>query len=80
MKKVKVSWDGRNNNETWHVLQWQDVGEPHLTLERHRRELQVTFESARELERFIKGIALCRARFEDDGKICDIFLTPPRTC
>ena len=75
MKKIKVSFDGRNNNETWTILQLQEDSEPHLTITRHRRQLKITFENHRERERFLKGIALCRGKYEEDGFLRDVFLT-----
>ena len=65
MKKLKLSFDGRNNNETWCIDQLTDVGEPHLTLSRAKPStdvITVNFESALEKQRFYAGIGLCRAR------------------
>lgn len=75
MRKIKVSFDGRNNNETWTIDQWEEIAEPNMVISRHSRTLSVTFESHREKERFNSGIALCRAVYMDGDIKHSIYLT-----
>ena len=70
--KVKVSFDGRQNNETWEVDQTDTIGTPHLVISRGQNSMQVTFESQQEIYRFQTGIGLCRAK-DEKGK--EIYLT-----
>jgi hypothetical protein len=78
--KVKVSFDGRNNNESWDVDEVRDVvtvptlGE--LEISKAERKLQVSFKDVAEKLYFYKGIGLCRCNFRDtDGIWKPVFLT-----
>lgn len=78
--KVKVSFDGRNNNETWDVDEIRDVvsiatlGE--LEVSKAERKMQVRFQDGTEKRYFYQGIGLCRCSYRDeDGVWKPIFLT-----
>jgi hypothetical protein len=75
MSKVKVSFDGKMKADTWEVDVENTVGEPHLEISRHSRSIKLVFETHRERERFGEGVAMCRAKYEEEGKVREIYIT-----
>ncbi len=78
MAKVKVSLDGKSINK-WNVIS-ESESEPHLVIQWYQRykrtqKYNVVFDSIQERERYYKGVGMCRAKYEDDGYLKDIYLT-----
>lgn len=73
--KVKISFDGLTKADTWEVDVENTVGEPHMEISRHSRSIALVFENLRERERFNEGVSSCRGKFEEDGKVREIYIT-----
>lgn len=75
MAKVRVSFTGKDKPEVWAIETDNTVGEPHLLISRHSRELALVFESIREHQRYYAGVRFCRAKYEEDGILREVYVT-----
>ena len=72
--KVAVSFDGRHNNGSWEVDEMNAVGIPSMIISKEGKRHAVTFEPGEQL-RFDNLIGLCRAKYREDGREKEIYLT-----
>lgn len=80
MHKVQVSFNGRNNNETWDIDEIRDVVTVpllgNLEISRGEKKMQVRFDGTTERNYFYQGVAMCRCFFRDvDGVWKPVFIT-----
>ena len=75
MTKLKVSFDGRNNNTTCEITgQGQDGGGQFIEFKHRDSEIKAWFESAKEYQRFMNGVCLCRAYYQN-GQEFEVYLS-----
>lgn len=74
MPKLRISFDGKHNHETWNIDQSDEIfaAMVHISLSRGDQTKNIRFETEKEMTRFKQGVALCRAT---DEQGMEVYLT-----